>query len=127
MAVMLARFLHFYPGYTAETVLQMPWRRFQALLGAIPAVQADEDLRALESRAVAAHPGERGEQFKALAKRLREAMGLGGGKAEVTTITPGVTPLAMFEAEPGSIEAERQRQKEAHERLMAERSKAHAG
>lgn len=121
MAVMLARYLHFYPGYTAESVLRMPWRRFLALYGAIKTVQADDDLRALESRAVAAHPGEKGGQYRALVERLSGAAGR--GKDAPSTLAPGVTPLAVFEAEPGSIEAERERQKAAAERLEAERAR----
>lgn len=129
MAVMLARYLHFYPGYTAESALQMPWRRFLALYGAIKAVQADDDLRALESRAVAAHPGEKGGQYRALVARLHDAMGrgAGSGKDAPSTLAPGVTPLAVFEAEEGSIEAERARQKAAAERLQAERERRREG
>ena len=121
MAVLLARFLHFFPGYTAETALQMPWRRFLALLHAIPAVRAEDQLTGLEVAAVAAHPGQKGEQYQSLLKRLRGKMGITA--QPVTTVAPGLTPLTSFEAEPGSIEAERDRQKRAHERLLAERER----
>lgn len=128
MAVLLARFLHFFPGYTAELALRMPWRRFLVLLGAIPAVQAEEGLARLEVAAVAAHPGQKGEGYQALVKRLQKRMGATAPKP-VSTVVPGVTPLVNFEAEPGSIEAERARQKAAWEQMLAERkgSRAHAG
>ena len=71
MAVVLGRFLRFYPGYTAEAVLLMPWSRFAALLRAISPVQANERLQALETHAFAVHPGERAEGYKTLVARLQ--------------------------------------------------------
>lgn len=118
----MARFLHAYPGYTVETALTMPWRRFLALLRAIDTLQAEDDLRALQVAATAAHPGEKGEGYRALVKALQARLGIRRtATRQASEVIPGVTPLTGIEAEPGSIRAEMQRQKEAWERMLAER------
>lgn len=126
---MMARFLSTYPGYTAETALRMPWRRFLALVRAIPAVVAEQQLRLLETMAVASNPGEKGEQYSALAERLLSVLSheevnskqLAVSSNRGPVIVPGVNPAVRYEAEPGSIEAEMARQAAAWERMQAER------
>lgn len=128
MAVMLARFISTYPVYTAETALQMPWRRFLALVRAIPAVVAEQQLRLLETMAVASNPGETGEQYSALAERLLGVIGheeVKGSRLQVErgpVVRPGMNPAVRYEAEPGSIEAEMARQAAAWERMQRERN-----
>ena len=90
---MLGRFLHWYPGYTAETALAMPASRFFALAHAIRKIEAAEDLRRLRTAAVAAHPGERGEQLDTLREDLVGALGQRAARPStpiIANITPGV-------------------------------------
>jgi hypothetical protein len=117
---MFARFLRFYPGYTCETALKMPWRRFTALLAEIPKLEAEEDLRALMVAGIGANPGEKGKQFSQMARELQRKAGLKASEAhKISTIVPGVPGVKV--AEPGSIEAERVRQKAAAEQLEQRR------
>jgi len=125
--MMLARFLATYPGYTAEAALQMPWRRFMALVRAIPAVVAEQQLRLLETMAVAANPGEKGEQYSALTERLLGVMGherVEGSRSKVEgdeALRPGVNAAVRYEAEEGSIAAEMARQAAAWEEMVRSR------
>lgn len=123
---MMARFLHFYPGYTAEKALTMPWRRFLALVRAIPAVVAEQRLQLLETVAVAANPGERGEQYSALVDRLSGSLGQQPAQSQPRgiAVVPGFTPAAFYEAEPGSIAAEMARQRAAWEEMQKRRTEA---
>lgn len=130
---MLARFLATYPGYTAETALQMPWRRFMALVRAIPAVVAEQQLRLLQTMVVAVNPGEHGESYYGLVEELQEVVsrqssvdrgreqGAGGRGQGGPAVVPGMSPAVMWEAEPGSIEAEMARQKAAWEEMQRDR------
>lgn len=88
---MLGEFLHWYPGYTAESVLVMPASRFFALLRAVRKMKAADDLRSLRVAATAAHPGQRGEQLRDLSDDLTGMLGAQRPRAS-TTIIPGVTP-----------------------------------
>ena len=121
MAVVLAEFLHFFPGYTAESVLRMPWRRFMVLYLASGEIQAAEELRQLEALTVAAHPGKNAESYKGLFERIRDRLPKRHRAAKVDTLTPNLHPLVSYEIVPGSIEAERQRQRDAWEKMQAER------
>lgn len=120
--MVLAEFLHFFPGYTAESVLQMPWRRFLALYIASNQVQAAHELRQLEALATAAHPGKNAESYTSLFDRLLARLPKRLQKETVPdTLAPDLHPLATYEVVPGSIEAERARQREAWQRMLAER------
>lgn len=107
---MIGRFLRSYPGYTAETALEMPVQRFWALYQAIPALEANDDLRALMIAGHGANPGKDGKNFSQMAKTLA-AQADGRSAQEVSRISsrpivPGVTP-GVAAAEPGSLRAER--------------------
>ena len=117
---MLGRFLHFYPGYTVESALDLPWEQFVALYGVIPKLEAEELLQQTESRAYAANPGEKGRQLSNYIKRLRKA--LGSLAVKKSTVIPGVTPLTMVDSS-GEIAAIRERQRLAAERLEQERKR----
>jgi len=119
---MVGRFCHYYPGYTRKTALQEPLKTFFAMLRAIPALQAEDDLRAVMVAAFGANPGEKGRALRDFTQRLSKTAGHDAAP-ELTTLVPGV-PGVMSEAEPGSIEALRERQRAAAERLEAERRAA---
>jgi hypothetical protein len=73
----------------------MPWSRFRALLGAIPALQAEDDLRSLTVAGVGANPGDKGQTFREVSNELRKVAGGGAGGAPThgrDTIMPGLTP-----------------------------------
>lgn len=103
----------------------MLWRRFWALSQAIDRLEAQQDLRALDVAAIGANPGTDGKAVRTLQKHLRVRCGVEkpGRRDEgkpLLPLLPGLTPGVAFEAQPGSIEAERQRQKAANERLRRE-------
>ncbi len=99
---MLGRFLHWYPGYTAEAALAMPASRFFALAHAIRKLEAVEDLRRLRIAAVAAHPGERGEQLEQMQDDLLNGMGKRASRPStpvIADVTPGVRSSDGLRAE----------------------------
>lgn len=129
---MIGRFIRFYPGYTAEAALRMPAVRFWALYGEMAGLRAEELREQASVALVAANPGEDGAAYRELVERLDEvAGGLAEPAARAGTGTVG-RPLAadkaiavglpgvVYEAEPGSIAAERERQKAAWLRKVAE-------
>lgn len=105
--------------------LAEPAESFWILYGAITRLEAARDLSLLEIAAVGANPGKDGEQARKLVTALRDRAGepvmrrRNEGKPELPLL-PGLTPGVAFEAKPGSIEAERERQKAAEERLKSE-------
>lgn len=121
---MFGRFCHFYPAYTAEAALAMPWSRFQALLATIPQLRAEDDLRQTMNVAYGAHPGEKGKQLQGYQRQL-EAQMMGERLPVAKPIgflvgTPGVRA-----AEPGSIAVLRAKQKASYERMKTERAAQH--
>lgn len=106
-----------YPAYTAEAALAMPASRFFALYAVIRRLDAEDDLRRLRVAGIGANPGEKGRAFRDYAWQLQ---GVAGSQIRVSTLAPGVMPLAGFENEPGEIERERERQREADKRLRRE-------
>ncbi len=141
---MLARFLATYPGYTAEMALQMPWRRFMALVRSIPVVVAEQQLRMLQTMVVAVNPGEKGEAYYGLVEELQHvavggavagaaggavAGASGGERVEgsrskvegAEALRPGVNAAVRYEAEEGSIAAEMARQAAAWEEMVRSR------
>ena len=125
---MLARFLATYPGYTAETALQMPWRRFMALVRSIPVVVAEQQLRMLQTMVVAVNPGEKGEAYYGLVDELQHVAGgnerVEGSRSKVEgaeALRPGVNAAVRYEAEEGSIAAEMARQAAAWEEMVRSR------
>jgi hypothetical protein len=95
--------------------------RLLALYQQIPVLEAEDDLRALLVAGVGANPGEKGQAFKKYDDDLRKRAGIQRASQAIDTLRPGVTPFALAEREPGSIAAERARQKAAAERLEDER------
>lgn len=94
----------------------MPASRFFALSRCIRRLEASDDLRALMVAGVGANPGEKGRQFSDFAKQLRRETGVKTA-APKATLAPGIIPMAGFEDEPGEIEALRERQRQADQRL----------
>ena len=120
---MLGRFLHWYPGYTAEAALTMPAVRFFALSKAIRQLEAAEDLRRLRIAATAAHPGDKGDHLADYQDELVTALGLTAGSRQRTTqpVIPGLTPGVSESAE--DLRAELARRAAAHAERMAVRKK----
>lgn len=114
---MLARFLHWYPGYTAEAALAMPASRFFALAHAIRRLEAAEDLRRLRVSATAAHPGQRGEQLEG----LRDDLLSGLGRRESRQPTPVIANIT-----PGVRSSDGLRE-ELEQRIAAHRARTQAG
>lgn len=114
---MIGAFCRFYPAYTAEAVLAMPASRFFAMYKAMRRLQADERLGDLYLATVAAHPGEKGEQFREFEGALVERST--GTKARVASapliagVTVGVTESdndLLAEVRANREKAEQQRQ-----------------
>jgi len=118
---MVGRFVHYYAGYTIESALKMPWRRFIVMLRKIAELQAEDDLRALEIAVMTANPGKRGEHLRSFIRRLQKQIGSSadtGGKPVVA----GEIPSIFHEAQPGSISAEYERVKAEAEELERKRA-----
>jgi hypothetical protein len=63
------------------------------MLGAIPGLQAEDDLRALMVAVIGANPGENGKTFKDYSKQLQAAAGPAHSqRAAKDTVAPGLTP-----------------------------------
>lgn len=77
-------------------------------------------MRAVLVAAYGANPGEKGRQLRAFTDGLLKTVGRQGKPDEMPTLIPGITPGVLAEAEPGAIEAERERQRQAAERIEAE-------
>jgi hypothetical protein len=104
---MIGRFCHFYPGYTAEAALAMPWMRFLALLHAIPGIEAEADLRALMVAVVGANPGEKDEAFRNYSQQLQREAGLSATtRRGKDTVAPGLTPGVGVIADGDNLLAE---------------------
>jgi hypothetical protein len=116
VALMLARFIRFY-GVTDAEVMKMPARRFFVLHEKITQISSEEDMRALMNQ-----HGKPQERLKELQKIAN------GGKTPVSSTTnkPSASIIhespyaAQFEAETGDINATREQQKIAAEKLKAE-------
>lgn len=130
---MMGRFLRFYPGYTDETALAMPWSRFQVLLAAIPALEAEEDLRALLIAGIGANPGDKGQAFRELSRQLQqEARGPSTPAAEkdrrgADGMAPGMTPGVGVLSDADGLLAELQQKRVAWqvENERRQREQAH--
>lgn len=121
---MIGRFIRFYPAYTAELALQIPWRRLLALHRQISALQAEEQLRALLAAAYGANPGDRGKTLRAYSQELEQAIGLSGSEQEqevVRLARSGLSPMIQT-APAGEIEALMARQRLAEEQRQRERA-----
>lgn len=112
---MLGRFLHWYPGYTAESALAMPAVRFFALSRAIRKLEAAADMRQLRVSAAVAFPGQSGERVSDLGDDLQTALGVRAAKP-ASTIIPGLTP-GVQPADGDELLAEHRRLAEEYERL----------
>lgn len=112
---MLGRFLHWYPGYTAETALAMPATRFFALLRAIRKLEAAADMRQLRVSAAVAYPGKSGEHVSDLGDDLKAALGVRAAKP-ASNVIPGLTPGVQL-ADEDQLLAEHRRLAEEYERL----------
>lgn len=125
---MVGRFIHFYPAYTAEMVLAMPFARFFALSRAITRLEAAEQMNRLETATIAANPGKNGAEYERLHRRLAQRAGLRGGTANTSasiepTLEPDKDLFVAYESAPGSIDAERERQKRAWALMLEARGK----
>lgn len=99
----------------------MPATRFWALYGEISAIRADELREQASVAVVAAHPGEDGAAYRDLLERLDEIADDGDSTGEEPVAAGHSVPAdklinvgmpgVVYEAEPGSILAERERQK----------------
>ena len=107
MALMVARFLRFYPGYTDSSVMDMQARRFFVLNRQIPRLQAEEEAASLS----VAHNGKPAERLKELIQRIK-------GVEQVAPVAAMVLQgEATYESQPGEIAALRERQKAAAEAM----------
>lgn len=111
----------------------MPAVRFWALYGEISAIRAEELREQASVAVVAANPGEDGAAYRELLERLDD-MAADGVTADGTPTAGGRSvpadkainvgmPGVVYEAEPGSILAERERQKAAWLRTVEEARK----
>jgi len=119
---MVGRFIHYYPGYTFESALKIPWRRFVVGLRKVAQLEAEEDLRALTIATIAANPGKKGEHHRALVKRLQLQAGqsaLSSGKEVHVGDMPNI-----IAAKPGSLKAEYARIKAEADEMERKRAEA---
>jgi hypothetical protein len=79
----------------------LPWTRFLALLHVIPALEAEEDLRALTIAAIGANPGEKAAAFRDYSEQLQRQAGLDGagglGWTPKDTLAPGMPGVGRLE------------------------------
>lgn len=103
----------------------MPWSRLRVLLSAIPALQAEDDLRALTIAGVGANPGEKGQTFRDLSNDLQRAAGGTGRQSSgprdtvIAGVTPGVTALDDADGLLAELRAKRAAWQAEHERRQA--------
>lgn len=102
-------------------MLAEPWTRLLALYQQIPALQAEDDLRALMVAGHGANPGDKGRNFKEFAGQLEKTAGLRAAGQELSTLRAGTLPMVTV-AKPGEIEALRERQRASVERMERERA-----
>ena len=114
MALMIARFLHFYPGYTDVSTMQMSARRFFVLNAKINRILAEEEATAL----AVTHNGKPGERLKELVERIK---GIERGASSAVVVLKAVAGEAEYEHVSGEIAAERERQKAAAEEMKRNR------
>lgn len=107
MALMVARFLRFYPGYTDESVMRMSARRFFVLNRQILRLQAEEEATSL----AVTHNGKPAERMRELIERIKGIEKVAPAAALV------VKGEATYESQPGEIAALRERQKAAAEAM----------
>lgn len=93
----------------------MPASRFLALSAAIPALEAVDDLRALNVAVNAAHPGDKGQGVRQLSDMLlAQANGrIVNVSRETSPLIPGITPGVGTLEDGDSIRAELQRKRAA--------------
>ena len=91
----------------------MPASRFLALSAAIPALEAADDLRALNVAANAAHPGDKGQNVRSLSNELASQAGGRKMLRMSTPIAPGVTPGTQELTDGDSIRSELERKRAA--------------
>ena len=115
----MGRFIRAYPSYTAEAVLDMPATRFFALYEVLGRLEAEENIEAVHRAAVAANPGEHGQALRGYLHDQEDRLGAARQKP-TSTLVPGAIPMALLEETPGEIEALRERQRQADERIRAE-------
>lgn len=108
----------------------MPWSRLRVLLSAIPALQAEDDLRALTIAGVGANPGEKGQTFRDVSNSLQRAAG-GTGRQNsgqrdtvIAGVTPGVTALDDADGLLAELRAKRAAWQAEHERRQAGKPRA---
>ena len=110
---MIARFIRFFPAYTAELVLKMPSHRFFSLNKQIGVLQAEEEIVGLATT----HSAEPGKRISELVKRTGQAHRMNKGATQFVKNTPIV---AAFEQQSGEIMQFREQQRAAAEKLKAE-------
>lgn len=103
MALMVARFMRFFPGYTDSDVMRMMAKRFFVLNKQISRLQAEEEATGLS----VTHNGDPGKRMKELVDRIKGVETAMPSKAFV------MQGDATFEEKPGEIAALRERQKAA--------------
>jgi hypothetical protein len=114
--------MHFY-RLSFDQVMDMPFTRFVLLQRCSVIIELEQEARALGI----AHAGKPGDRIKEITNKLREldkSRSEKVGRTSPSTMTYVTLNQGVnLEAEPGSILAERERQKAAAERLEAERQK----
>jgi hypothetical protein len=114
MALMIARFLRFYPGYDDTSVMRMSARRFFVLNAKINRLLFEEEAVALSI----AHNSKPGDRLKELLERMKQVERGAPSAAIVLKATAGE---ASYEEEPGAIAALRERQKAVTEDMKKDR------
>lgn len=98
-------------------VLAMPWPRLIGLYRVMQKLEAEEEAKQL----FLTHTSKPAEYMRSLEVRIAGS-NANGKRAPIGTSVPKAiqSGVGAYEPEPGSIEAERKRQREAHERLKRE-------
>jgi len=79
--------------------MAMAWSQFMALLSAMRAIQAEEDLRALNVATVAANPGQKGEAVKRYSTRLQRDLGKDAKAKQSTVLLPGMPGVRVTDSD----------------------------
>lgn len=97
----------------------MPAIRFFAMFGVINRIEAEDRIEAVMIAAIGANPGERGKVLREYVDSQEQHLG-SAKPPVVSTLVPGVAPMAGLEETAGEIAELRARQRQADERIRAE-------
>jgi len=119
MALLMGRFMHYFPAYQLIDVFKMPASQFFLLNRKIRQLVAEEEARALS----VAHHSKPGERMRELFKEMATSpVHHAGPSSEIIIAKDAETGLGFVRrAQPGDIEAMRARQRASTQEIEQDR------